>query len=716
MQKKNISVVLIICLAMCSCLTYAEEPSLSFHSLLKDDFANYVYDAVSFSSDTENCEIAVLGASGIFLWNPVTTEHEELLATSSFSFSQSSDIFAMDGSIYVADIEKGNIYQVANSCATVVTEMNKDAYQYETSTGPSAKQFAGSSVIGNMYYLLLNSFTFEYGETYELYSYSKEQGINLDSVQKISRIYGQHNNSLIVSSRYDDGAERLCLYNPVNGELTKLAENMDLEGKNGFSLNSAGDTLYYTETNGNIMQVLKGKEPVICGYLPVKFVFNTDQGWLMDDKTYAYISGNSLYVHNIAEGNTDRTVITIIGSVDESIISKYSADNPDVSVSLKNGIYSESAIEQDILTNSGNTDIYVVTTDGLFPYMVEKQYAAPLNESDFLMSTISGYYAWAKNTLISNDSLFAVPIKVNVDNWTMNETKWKEFGFGETPALWKDVFELSSLWNDKYSDDYSDTAIFDAHEGVKGVIQDLVRQYLLIHEDWLKPVSFDNDGFKEIVQKALEYADVFESNMDYPLLMNYPQYFGTGYNDSDKVISIVPPAISEDEPSYVRCTMDLLVVNPACKQKDKVLDFLEYYVNNLPMDTQYRLSAENAEPVRSSNFDYRYNTVLGQISNLESKGKENLELEEKEQLETLHARAERMLNEDWLVSAEDIDIYRNIAKQIKVPQKTIYPKEISEQTASIDNIIAQFADGNIDINTFVRQLDEKSRMIFSEMQ
>lgn len=70
----------------------------------------------------------------------------------------------------------------------------------------------------------------------------------------------------------------------------------------------------------------------------------------------------------------------------------------------------------------------------------------------------------------------------------------------------------------------------------------------------------------------------------------------------------------------------------------------------------------------------------------------------------------------WIISAEDLAIYQQIAPYVRIPLSTIYPDDVSASAAAIDEIIARYASGQISIDNFVNIMDEKARMIFEEGQ
>ena len=203
-----------------------------------------------------------------------------------------------------------------------------------------------------------------------------------------------------------------------------------------------------------------------------------------------------------------------------------------------------------------------------------------------------------------------------------------------------------------------------------------------------------------------------------PLIMTYPQYLGTGYNDADLVESCLPPALTASSPRIARGTLELFILNPASKHKAEALLLLEYYAQHPDTTMQYRMDATRQSPVRPNGYEARQKTQLEEIEQLRQ---QLLILEDAQQRsdleETIQVKQrtyEKGCASDWAISAEDIAIYHEIAQHVALPLRTIYPSDGSSQAQTLNELIEQYVAGRLNLDQLIQQLDEKARMIFYE--
>lgn len=695
-------------------------PTLSFAdpinaAILDDGIAGSIQDIATLQDS-----IAISGTQGIYLWHPESDEYAMLLATDSYPATSSFSLLGWKDQLFIIDIESGSFYHITDKQAVFVYQLPEDVFFYTDQGELIPKTLINCVATGETLYLLLNSFTFENGDTYELYSLESDfQSVILLNIKNIRELWATDNEKLLVSYLVDDTMHP-CLLDPITLSSSYIWSDIDAGQGAGFDLSTDGNTLYYTADSGKVYLKEMDQPSRICAYLPFKYQFTTDIGMLWNDESYAYLSNGSLFLREIHETDMGTVTLTIMGTPDAEIIQQFAAQHPDISINLQDRSEDMLALQQSIVSADGSVDLYIVASDGVYADIREKNYAASLNASDKLMEYVSSYYPWVQNTLMSGDQLIAMPASVSVEHWTFNRTKWEELGLGDPPTTLDELFAISEIWQSDYAYDNDDYCLFACLNGLESVLQDIVRQYLLEHETWDQPVSFDTDEFRQAVSAAWEHRDTFISDgEDLPLLMSYPQYFGSGSNDSDIVESFIPPALAGTSPQVIRATMDLLILNPVSKHKDEALIFLEFYASSLDNITRYRIDSSCTEPIRASWYETAHQNRLEQIARLQLQLDEtedfNTRLDIQDSIEALLQQAQMSEETDWEISAEDINIYHGIAEHVKIPLRTVYPKDSSAKAQSFDEIISRFASGQMPVDQFIKQLDEKARMIYSEM-
>lgn len=406
--------------------------------------------------------------------------------------------------------------------------------------------------------------------------------------------------------------------------------------------------------------------------------------------------------------------LKILGGISESIVSAYQAENPNVCIVFDTRKDSFLGLQEALITDDG-IDLFLARSDGIYTQVVEKGYAADLSNADDLVQRISALYPWARNLLLQNGRLYAIPVGITCDYWTINRTKWQELGFGDYPRTCDELFRVAEAWEENYAGDYIGYNLFECPDGMPGMLRTMIRQYLLAHEDWSAPVDFDTEEFRTAVQSVLDHPSIFNYDGErLTLIMSYPQYLGTGYNDDDLVESFLPPALTEQ---VVNASIELLIMNPTSVHQEEAAKFMAFYLENLDPLTAYLLDAFRTEPLRPQNYETARKDLTGQIDTLNSQVtlSDDAEAKKAEELQALQQRLAR-LDSSWRFSQEDIEIYQTIAAKVVVPTRTIYPMDSDVFSAIFDELTEQLAASSMSVDLFIRLLNEKTRIIFAEMQ
>lgn len=710
-MKKTILFLLILLLAL-PVTGLTESVSAA---LLEDDFAGYVNSAVPYRDG-----MAILGGKGLFLWHPDTGDHERLLPLEALSAPASTILCALPDDLLLLDGSTGAFYRAADGEISLIGQLPEDVFYYDDQGELTAKTVQNCLAVGDRLCLLLNSFTFENGDTDELYMLDSGFQATLLESQAIRALWSAADGQLLVAQEME-GVLRPCLYDPESRSTLRVWDSVDAAQGMGFVYDAASDALYYSGDAGKVYAVRDGRAPVICAYLPFKYQYATDQAFLWNHETYAYLSSASLFLREIHPEGVRSVTLNLMGAPDPDILMQFAAEHPDISINIQYRTDDLLSLQQSIVASDGSVDLYLVTSDGVFADVREKNFAASLNASDRLMTHVANYYPWAREALMDGDQLIAVPASIYVENWTINRTQWEALDLGDEPDTFADVFTAAAIWQSDYADDMPDYCLLETQDGVTGVLKSIIRQYLLEHEHWEAPVSFDTAEFREVVAAAWEHRDLFlPSEAIYTLLMNYPQYFGLGFNDSELVASFRQPKLTADSPAVTRASMELLIMSPASTHPQEALTFLEFYADHLSAHTRYHLDASCSEPVRPSWYAGSLQGLLEQMESTQRQLDSTADEAERRDLEAtllqLRKRQQFMEDYDWEISPEGIELYREIAASVVVPLRTIYPRDSSAKAKSIDEAVERFASGQASLDQFVRQLDEKARMIFAEMQ
>lgn len=672
--------------------------------------------------------LLLLGSTGVWYHQPKTGEMTALLNYSRdlmmnpvpVNRNNLTRIFTQNDKVYVFDPYTPAFYQVVDYTAIPCLESAADIYSYEDQGETLRKSYVSSVVVNDRLYLLLNSFTFDAGSINELYCLNAETDeITYLGQYDIDTLYSAAEGKLLAGKASADGqGTRIFLIDPVQKTMIALNERLYRDDAVGFALDSAADTLYYAADNGKVFVEKAGQQAKILAYLPFNYLWPSTNVFLWNN-SYVYLQSSTLNIRQL-DGNPDELItLRILGSVSDNILQQYMAENPNVSIVIDPRESSFLGLQEALVSGDDSIDMFLVTTDGIYTEVVEKGYAAPLSGSAYLKNRVDQFYPWAQDILRQNGTLYAIPVSFTSDYWTINRTKWNELGLGSYPQTYEELFTVASTWTEEYAEDYPDYYVFECPDEMPGMIRTMIRQYLLEHEDWTAPVNFNTPEFRAAMQSVMDHPDVFTYDGErMALIMCYPQYLGTGYNDEDLVESFLPPALSADSDQVVGGRMELLVMNPSSSQKEEVLRFMEFYMAHLDPQITYSLDASCTDPLRPNNYESNMANLSAEIQGIEAQIDATTDptarAELVEKLEVLQRRYAR-LESNWRFSAEDIEIYQGIADKTVISTKTIYPAGGGSNTESIDTVIAQFAAGSMSLDQFIRTLNERAKIMFLEV-
>lgn len=690
--------------------------------LLDSTEAGRIYDVCSWGD-----ELVLLGSTGVWLYQPLTGEmtallkySTDLMATPITTDYRSLDhIFSQDGVLYVFDSYTPAFYRIDDHTAVPCFEDVTKIFAFDDQGETICKNFVSGIAGEDGLYLLLNSFTFSDGDVYELYHLDAATGkINDLGKQPVDTLYSVVNGKLLAGKTTEDGL-KLYLYETATNTLAVLNDQVYSREAVGFLWDEVADILYYTADAGKVYAEAADGQTNIIAYLPYQTLYSSARVFLWNH-SYVYLQDSMLNIRTLDGGLDALVTLKILGTVSDSIIQKYMAENPQVNIVLDPRESSFLGLQEALLSGDDSIDLFLVESDGIYAEVVNKGYAASLSGSEYLNQRVSSFYPWAKELLIRDGELYAIPVTVSSNYWTINRTKWKELELGEYPKTYEELFSIAEMWQENYAEEYQGYCLFECIDGMSGMLRTIVRQYLLAHEKWYAPVNFDTEEFRKAIQSVMDHPTVFTFDGEsMALIMSYPQYLGTGYNDEDVVESFLPPALTENAARVVSGSMELLVMNPSTSHRNEVMKFLEFYMVHLDAMTTYKLDASCTEPLRPEGYEAIMQSLTEQINattaKLESVTDPTLRAELTETLDTLQRRCDRQAF-NWRFSEEDIAIYREIADKIVMPTQTIYPVGSSINTAAFDMVIDQYAAGSMSLNQFIRMLNEKAEIIFQEVE
>lgn len=462
-------------------------------------------------------------------------------------------------------------------------------------------------------------------------------------------------------------------------------------------------------------------------YLPVSYANANAPAACSASGIYAYPYLNYVFLRDISlEGETDQTVLKLLGTLSSNLIVNFSIENPDIAiVTMEAG--TGDYLKQTVISGDESVDLFVASAPGDFAAMKKKGFAAPLNSDSYLLEKSKQLYPTLQDMVFEGESLLAYPIAIQPHSWTVNETRWKALGLGEYPTTYYQLLEAVSLWLDMYAEDNMDYTLSDIQQSpVDALVSMIVKEYIFQNEAPGERLTFDTPSFRELMRGVSENAYLLsEKNKQWgtPLLSSYYQCFGCGYNDNDMTRMLMPPTLDEQRTQMLNASVEVLFVNAASRQQEAATRFVSFCAQNLDMSTQYMLNPGMNDPYPNPAYESRLETLNTELETLRSK----LKGAEDSQVAILRdeiAQKERMIESvaesRWMISPESISIYRSVAGNLRVPFDSPYLSEDeSGGYNAISAIIVQYCSDGLEaaeIDAFIKELDRVTYLVYMEGQ
>lgn len=706
MRKKCL--FFIVCILMLACYSSSVKAEIN-SALLADGETGSIVDFCLWEDS-----YIVLGSKGIFEWKPASLSlkciknEKELPDTVRKSLVQlEGTICFWQGELCIADPSNGSIWQVKDLTGPVFVIPEND-FLYDEPQGVMRKKIRRIFSIGNEIWFLLNSFTFENGNTNELYYMTPDRRFELYNEPDLLDAFPALDGILLQKAVGQD-----TIYTFLNDEKhEKLVAIPETEEEiiTGFAWDNKTGFFYGVAENG---QVYRQGQP--CTILPFPVCYKDGKGIVVNN-TYAYLQDGSLVVRNLSEKSPCQKELRIMGKPDnEELILQYQVMHPDIKIIIDPRSEDFYGLQEAAISLDSDVDLFLVNSDNLYARMLEKGYVKDLDQSSKLVGLAKQFYPWLRENVFCGDSLTAWPLSVNAEFWTINRTLWTYFGLGNYPTTWQEMLSLMMEWNTSQNAvDYPELCFLECDEGFPGIVSTVIHQYLLEYEKNDEMVEFNTKEFRDVLQVLYDYQDVFvETQGKMPLIMTYPQYLGIGRNDADIVESFLPPALTSGGKSQVRTSAQLLTINITSKNYDEALSFLEFVADHTTHEMQYMMYENMTNPLRPDDYAQEQEKLLEEIAFLEE-----LIIDDSEKIqEQIRIRQEAYESNEkdyWTVSPEDLTVWIPLVSHFVMPLETVYPDDNSAEMQSFKTLINKFTDGALTPDRMIIELNNCAAMIYYE--
>ena len=678
----------------------------------------------------------VLGNKGVYSWKSGSEKMNtviDLAAASNYDYVQDCPedeseaavwnqmlqlIFTDGEALYGLHPYSGMIKKIEENAQTDVAEIQQE-YLYSEDM-EAYREIRQAVYADKKLYLLLGTDTYEEYDKTELYAFdldtSKMELVDIEGVNSI--MLGAEGTLLIQTN---DALSGVAQYDVESGTLGEEVLTVGEDERIAGVAWDAVDQRYVRFVQGQVVTCDANGNEIAKAYIPVFDATENVPAACSATGLYALANGRYIFIRDITgDEAASQTILTVAGYLNPDMLIQFSLDNPDIAV-----LQSSQSAQNAALSGDYTVDMFTLTAPGDFAAMKEKGYLASMQDGQ-LRDWSKMLYQEIQNVICSGEELLAAPIAINVNSWTMDETMWNELELGEYPTNYDELFEKIAVWLDDYASEYPDYTLSDIQQnGMETLVAAVMKDYIIQSADQGGQFTFKTDAFRNVLMSIAAHAELLSDEHDQwgmPILSSYSQGFGVSYNDSHRVVMMLPPALNADGEQAMNTEIEVLAIHKASKNKDIAEKFIAWYIAHLSDTVSYELSPEKNEPIENPNYPIRVQEVTDELQDLKKKLEETDDPDKQADLEEQIFRKENQLeglaDMQWSISQESIDCYRSVAMNMKIAYESpFFGSGEGGGMQAVNDVIAKFCEDGLvesEVDGLISELDRVTFMVSME--
>lgn len=533
---------------------------------------------------------------------------------------------------------------------------------------------------------------------------------------------------------------QIAVYDPATGGTTLVAT---LNGSylNNLTYDRESDTAYYCGDATIYAVPLATGESRVSAYLPVN-------AWSGSDTTFAAISGGMIvyangdgtYVRRLDAPEMAAGALTVANEGGTTKHMAVVAEHPELNVTLASE-YPQTMEELTtaMVSGTGSMDVLCLTTSyNPVERLIDKGYAADLSGYPELMAVAGRMDPRFTQSVMRDGKLYALPVALSTNTLGVNAEAMEKLGLTESdlPATWLEFLDFAANYYYDYGEENADVALMDLNMR-RSLFQMIRDQYVAAQLRDTGSVSFDTPLFRKLMQ-ALEAIDFTEldpyevkgdkiwegndANEFYEKQQLFTRYSEaspramdqSGYGRSNQ--PLILRLDSETEP-VLPVIMTVMIVNPRSTRMDQAAAYLTAYAGHYEAETEnIMFFPDQNDPVPNSYYEVQkqsYEESLRDVDSRIEKADESEKASLRETREQIQGYLDELENQRMSVTEEMIQAYREqVAPYLYVTPQT--PLTNPESSNELDTLTSQYLDHAIDLDTYIREMNQRVRMMMLE--
>ena len=510
-----------------------------------------------------------------------------------------------------------------------------------------------------------------------------------------------------------------------------------------FDLDTYVDTVRYCEAldaivyldNTRIMGYLNLTEKKQLGYAPVNYASNMA------------VIGNAILISTweetvVREMSTSfRTdaYLNVSGAWMDDGTKLFVSRNPNVPVYFSNNYATDvESLSQAMVSGDDSLDLVALSVGySSIDTLMKKGYCADLSGYPELVDAVNRMQPCVRDAVMKDGKLYAVPVDFSSWGFFYNQRILQEIGLTEDdlPHNWVEMCEFVTEWNDAYADEYGEYSLFDYISSTKAQLMDwMMEDYMAWCMAKGQDVTFDTPEFRAIME-ALEKVECDVVDQKASDAMKSDAYFESLFMNGYQVVGAfdwmtnteydyqryLPMSLTDGTEQVIACDLNVMFINPRTKNMDEAVKLLECKLEAMTEEQKHCIYENETEPVLNPNYANMVKQEQEVVENLKAMLEKADESEKKDLEESLkweeNYLATRLPRYEYSVSAEQIAYFQeNIVPKLTVRKTTFLSGTKDNSATELNDLMDRFREGQISMDQFIREADNKMRMMRLENQ
>ncbi len=370
-----------------------------------------------------------------------------------------------------------------------------------------------------------------------------------------------------------------------------------------------------------------------------------------------------------------------------------------------------------------------------WPSLMEKGYCVDLSGSKIITEEMEKIYPNIAALGMKDGHIYAVPYRITFRNTLFNEDALAMCGWEDepTPQSFPELLDFADRWCDLIEEN-------GAYEGLRlhagwvpdlygegtysaWLISRLIDSYISQAQYAGETLDFNNQELISLLERCMTVGRRLYALEPKP--RNTDSGDGIGFldtapqslwpNNADRIVCF---RLNDQQPAILKAVVSMQAIYSGSEQTELAISYLESILagEENPASFQKQLLYTNAEPKLDSNYDYAVSVHKKYLAETEAQLQNpNLTTDERLALEDELAKWQKELIADesderkYLVSAAKLASYREKEPYFyfETPNAFNASTEASSQLTSLEE---QYANGVINVETLVRELNRIARM------